>query len=169
MIRHPANMQQNIATALAVTITVMAALYIASPTGAAENTAGGAAMTPVERVKATEKGQLKNPLSLTPEIVAEGKALYQAKTCGACHGGNGSGNHCPSLINDAWVYGSDDDTLFRLVTLGSEKLLSDGYARGDKEQIAGPMPALGEAITDEQELWKIITFIRSLKPGAPVN
>lgn len=123
-------------------------------------------MTPVGRVQAMEKGKLKNPLSSTPEIVEEGKALYQAKTCGACHGSNGSGIHCPSLKNDAWVYGSDDDTIFRLVTLGSEKLLSKGYSRGDKEQVAGPMPGFGEAITDEQDLWKIIAYIRSLQPSA---
>lgn len=162
-------MQQNVAAALAVTIAVASALYIASPSGAVENAAGGAVMTPVERVKATAKGQLKNPLSLTPEIVAEGKALYQAKTCGACHGGNGGGIHCPSVINEAWIYGGDDDTIFRLATLGSEQMLSQGYVRGDKEKHAGPMPAFGEAITDETELWKIIIYIRSLKPGAPAN
>ena len=101
----------------------------------------------------------------SPEIIAEGKVLYQAKTCGACHGGNGGGIHCPSLINDAWIYGEDDDTLFRLVALGSEEMASAGYMRGDKEKHAGPMPAFGEAISDEQELWKIIAYIRSLKPG----
>jgi hypothetical protein len=26
---------------------------------------------------------------------------------------------CPSLINGVWIYGGSDDTLFRLVTLGS--------------------------------------------------
>jgi mono/diheme cytochrome c family protein len=127
--------------------------------------ADGAKMAPAERVKSVPKGELKNPLAQTPEIVAEGKLLYQSKTCGACHGGNGGGIHCPSVINDAWIYGSDDDTIFRLITLGSEQMLSGGYARGDQEKHAGPMPGFGEAIGDEQEIWKIVTYIRSLKAG----
>lgn len=124
-----------------------------------------AKMTPAERVKSVPRGELKNALSITPEIVAEGKVLYQTKTCGACHGGNGGGIHCPSLINDAWIYGSDDDTIFRLVTLGSEKMLSEGYTRGDSEKHAGPMPGFGDTISDEQEIWKIVAYIRSLNPG----
>jgi hypothetical protein len=28
---------------------------------------------------------------------------------------------CPPLTNDTWVYGADDDTLFRLIALGSEQ------------------------------------------------
>jgi mono/diheme cytochrome c family protein len=121
--------------------------------------------TSLERVVATEKGKLENPLTITPEIIAEGKELYQTKTCGACHGGNGGGIHCPSLINENWIYGGDDDTLFRLVALGSEGIAKAGYSRGDKEKHAGPMPAFGQAISNEQDLWKIVSYIRSLQPG----
>ena len=157
-------MQRKIATTLAVVISLCALPFMLSPVSAADGTAtpGGASMTPIERAKATEKGKLQNPLPITPEIVAEGKALYQAKTCGACHGGDGKGIHCPSVINDAWIYGSDDDTLFRLVALGSEGLAAAGYVRGDKEKHAGPMPGFGEAIGNEQDLWKIIAYLRSL-------
>lgn len=119
-----------------------------------------------DRVNAAEKGKLKNPLTITPEIIAEGKGLYQSKTCGACHGGNGGGIHCPSLINDAWIYGKDDDTLFRLVTLGSSGLEAAGYSRSNAEKHAGPMPSFAEAIPNEQDIWKIIAYIRSLQPGS---
>lgn len=127
--------------------------------------ADGSPVPTAERVKSVPKGELKNPLTVTPEIVAEGKALFQAKTCGACHGANGSGIHCPSLINDAWIYGSDDDTLFRLVTVGSEAMLASGYNRGENEKHAGPMPGFSASIADETELWKILTYIRSLRPA----
>jgi mono/diheme cytochrome c family protein len=159
------NQTRTTAILIAMAIAMLPAL---SPARAADDAAatGATGMTPLERVKSTEKGKLENPLTLTPEIIAEGKELYQAKTCGACHGGNGSGIHCPSLINDAWVYGSDDDTIFRLVTLGSDELLKSGASRGDKEQIAGPMPGFGASIPDELELWKIIAYIRSLQPAA---
>lgn len=138
------------------------ALPILSPVHAAD----AETKRSLERVAATEKGKLKNPLTITPEIIAEGKELYQTKTCGACHGATGGGIHCPSLINDNWIYGNDDDTLFRLVALGSEGLAKEGYSRGDKEKHAGPMPAFGEAISDEQELWKIVSYIRSLQSGS---
>lgn len=153
-------MQRIAASKLALIGPIIGMCFVSQPQAAAETK-----MTTLERVKATNKGRLKNPLSITPEIIAEGKELYQAKTCGACHGGNGSGIHCPSLVNDAWIYGEDDDTLFRLVALGSEAMVSAGYPRGDKEKHAGPMPSFGEMISDEQELWKIIAFIRSLKLG----
>jgi mono/diheme cytochrome c family protein len=151
-------MKQHLRHAFAVLSALAMLFSIASVAAQAAET------TSTERVNTTEKGKLKNPLTVTPEIIAEGKDLYQSKTCGACHGGNGGGIHCPSLINDAWVYGKDDDTLFRLVTLGSEGLAGAGYSRGDKEKHAGPMPGFGEAIPNEQELWKIIAYIRSLEP-----
>jgi mono/diheme cytochrome c family protein len=153
-------MQRRAASTLAVISAIIAMSCFSQPQAVADSQ-----MTTLEWVKATDKGRLKSPLSVTPEIIAEGKTLYQAKTCGACHGGNGGGIHCPSLINDAWIYGGDDDTLFRLVALGSEEMANAGYTRGDKEKHAGPMPSFGEAISDEQDLWKIIAYIRSLKPA----
>lgn len=150
-------MKKIAATTLAIVMCTLMGTSVLTPASA-----GG----PSEIVVTTDKGQLKNPLSITPELIEEGKALYQAKTCGACHGANGGGIHCPSLKNDAWIYGSDDDTLFRLVTVGSEAMLANGYSRGDKEKHAGPMPGFGATIADEQELWKIIAYIRSLQAEA---
>jgi mono/diheme cytochrome c family protein len=147
-------MKKIAATTLAVVMSTLLGASLLTPANAGN---------PAEIVATTEKGQLKNPLSITPEVIEQGKALYQSKTCGACHGGTGSGIHCPSLINDAWIYGSDDDTLFRLITVGSEAMLANGHSRGDKEKHAGPMPSFSATITDEQDLWKIITYIRSLQ------
>lgn len=154
-------MQRPFKTALAVA-GAMAIFALASipPVSAADTP-----MTSLERAKTAAKGSLKNPLPVTPEIAAEGKTLFQEKTCSACHGADGKGIHCPSVINDAWVYGGDDDTLFRLIALGSEDIGNGGYTRGDKEIIAGPMPGFGEAIPDETQIWKIIAFIRSVSAG----
>jgi mono/diheme cytochrome c family protein len=126
---------------------------------------GSPKVSPLERVKTTEKGKLKNPLPLTRENIEEGKALYLEKTCGACHGPGGGGIHCPSLINDAWVYGSDDDTIFRLIASGSDELMKNGYSRGGTEIVAGPMPGFSQNLEDEEQLWKIIAYIRSLYPA----
>ena len=36
---------------------------------------------------------------------------------------------CPPLTNDVWIYGRDDDTLFRLITLGTDGLQLDAFQR----------------------------------------
>ena len=48
--------------------------------------------------------------------------------CNGCHGGGGGGGMCPPLTNDTWVYGRDDDTLFRLITLGTDDLQKQGLS-----------------------------------------
>lgn len=130
---------------------------------AAAPAAGGGAMTPYERVKATEKGTLKNPYKSTDAaIVEEGKKAYLGASCNGCHGGAGGGGMCPPLINETWVYGGDDDTLFRLITMGTDEYKKEYKAsRIGQETVVGPMPGFKDIIKDEDKLWKIITFIRA--------
>ena len=54
--------------------------------------------------------------------------------CNGCHGGTGGGMG-PPLTNPVWVYGSDDDTLFRLISLGSDELKKQGYTRKGSENV----------------------------------
>lgn len=130
--------------------------------------AGGATMTPQARVDATPKGQLKNPYKDdNAAIVQAGKDLYFHSGCNGCHGGNGGGGMCPPLTNDIWVYGGDDDTLFRLVTLGSDALQAKGYTRVGMEHVVGPMPPMGAIVPTDDALWKILTFVRSNYHGSP--
>jgi hypothetical protein len=74
---------------------------------------------------------------------------------------------CPALTNDIWVYGGDDDTLFRLVTFGSEELQKQGYTRIGRENVVGPMPPFGSIIKNADDLWKILAFVRSKYSGDP--
>ena len=134
---------------------------------AAPGAATGAATTPQARVDSTPKGQLKNPYKDTDAaVVAAGKAVYLHSGCNGCHGGGGGGGMCPPLINDIWVCGGDDDTLFRLVTLGSDALQAKGYSRAGMEHVVGPMPPMGAIVPTDDDLWKIITFIRSQYNGS---
>jgi hypothetical protein len=77
----------------------------------------------------------------------------------------------PPLTNQVWIYGDDDDTLFRLITLGTGKLSPDdafgklGYKRKGSEAVVGPMPPFGEVIKADDDLWKIIAWIRSVYCG----
>jgi len=117
---------------------------------------------PADLVSKTAKGQLKNPYADTQaDVVAQGEHLFLSYGCNGCHGGGGGGGMCPPLTNDTWVYGGDDDTLFRLVTLGSDELQKAGYVRKGREGVVGPMPAFGGIVKNADELWKIFAFVRS--------
>lgn len=150
-----------------------------APAAGAPAAAPGAAPTPIskeelmkpmpprERVASAPKGTLKNPYTDDPKAIEEGKKIYFGKSCNGCHGGGGGGGMCPPLTNTVWVYGDDDDTLFRLVTLGSQDLQKDGYHRKGTESVVGPMPPFGDLSEQDQELWKIIAWIRTLFKGPP--
>jgi len=149
----------------------------ASPAGgeAAAPAAGGApggpmlgpATPPAELVASTPKGELKNPYNGDIAAIAEeGHHRYLSAGCNGCHGGGGGGGMCPPLTNDTWVYGAADDTLFRLITLGTDGLTKAGYTRLKHEVVVGPMPAFGQIIKTSDDLWRIIAFIRSVNPNS---
>jgi mono/diheme cytochrome c family protein len=120
-----------------------------------------------EVVNEAAKGTLRNPYTDDLEKIEEGRGLFLSYSCNGCHGGNGGGGICPPLSNEVWVYGSDDDTLFRLLTLGSDQLQAAGYYRIGMENVVGPMPPFGQLIKSDDELWKIIAFVRSIYNGDP--
>lgn len=127
----------------------------------------GPATPPLELVESTPKGELKNPYNADIAAIAEeGHHRYLSAGCNGCHGGGGGGGMCPPLTNDTWVYGPDDDTLFRLITLGSDGLKAAGYHRVKQEVVVGPMPPFGGIIKTSDDLWRIIAFIRSVNPGS---
>jgi mono/diheme cytochrome c family protein len=157
------------ATPAAATPAATAPAAAAAPPAAATPAAAPAgAMPPIQRVGATPKGQLKNPYTDdNADIVEAGRKAYFRAGCNGCHGGNGGGGMCPPLTNDTWVYGGDDDTLFRLVSLGSDELQSKGYTRKGHENVVGPMPPMGAIVATDDDLWHILTFVRSNYHGAP--
>jgi mono/diheme cytochrome c family protein len=127
----------------------------------------GATTPPRDLVASTPKGELKNPYNADIAAIAEeGHHRFLSAGCNGCHGGGGGGGMCPPLTNDTWVYGAGDDTLFRLVTLGSDGLQKDGYTRVKHEVVVGPMPPFGDIIKTSDDLWRIIAFIRSVNPSS---
>lgn len=122
---------------------------------------------PLDLVADTAKGGLKNPYTGDPKAIAEGRQLFLANSCNGCHGGTGGGGMGPPLSNAVWVYGPDDDTLFRLLAKGSEELQAEGYTRIARERVVGPMPPFGELIESSEQLWKIIAFVRSIYNDDP--
>jgi len=148
----------------------LACLLAAAPAGAAAPAAKGSPVTgkpPLQVVAAAPKGSLHNPYNGNAAMAAEGHELFMHIGCNGCHGGDGGGGMCPPLINGVWIYGGSDDTLFRLISLGSQKLQAEGYQVQALENVAAPMPSMGPLIKSDGDLWKIITWIRSAYDGPP--
>lgn len=122
-------------------------------------------MTPSQRVKASPRGTLKNPYTGQADKISQGHELFLSYSCSGCHGGTGGGGICPPLNGDVWFFGMEDDTLFRLISMGSAEMEKQGFAH-----LAGtgtPMPPFGEVIKTDQEVWKILAWIRSVYKGDP--
>jgi mono/diheme cytochrome c family protein len=158
---------------------LLIAVFTLGPSRADEPAApaGNGAVSAADLVSQTPKGKLRNPYNDSQaDIVSQGATLFRSYPCSGCHGGNAGGGMCPPLTTSDWIYGGDDDSLFRLVTLGSIELQNQGYTRQGLITTAGPMPAMGPIIKDADDLWKLLTFIRSrydsdpaYKYGAPAS
>jgi mono/diheme cytochrome c family protein len=122
---------------------------------------------PLDLIKNTPKGGLHNPYNgKWADVADEGHKKNLSYSCNGCHGGGGGGGMCPPLTNDTWVYGPDDDTLFRLVALGSDELKKQGYVRKGSENVVGPMPPFGTIIKTSDDLWKVIAWNRTVNPNS---
>ena len=147
---------------------VLIVLTLAALTGGNDITAAESVTTPLERAASTPKGQLKSPYQDFASVAEEGRRKYMAAGCNGCHGGGGGGGMAMPLTNPVWIYGDDDDTLFRVIALGTGKLSpgdafgKQGYKRKGSEAVVGPMPHFGEIIKTDDDLWKIIAWIRSV-------
>jgi mxaJ protein len=94
-----------------------------------------------------------NPFLGDGEMIGEGKKLYFELGCQGCHGGGGGGGMAASLIDDVWKFGSDDDTLYKLIK-----------GRIPRQT----MPAVYADLPDDQ-VWKMLAFIRSVYTGDPAK
>jgi cytochrome c(L) len=112
-----------------------------------------AAAAPAEGAAGAQKGGGKklNKFTGNPAAVKEGRALYLQYGCSGCHGVGGGGGMAPPITDDVWKFGSDDGTLFKLI----------------KGQIAEQtMPKVYANLPDE-EVWKILAYVRSVYAGDP--
>jgi mono/diheme cytochrome c family protein len=133
---------------------------------AGDKAAGGGGGSPAATAKTAEKGSLKSPYADYASVAPDGHKIYMAAGCNGCHGGGGGGGMGPPLTNQVWVYGKDDDTLFRLIALGSDELQKQGYSRKGSENVVGPMPPMGTIVKSDDDMWKIIAWIRSVNPSS---
>ena len=116
------------------------------PTGRSAADAAPAAASPPAPPKL-------NPFTGDAGRAAEGRTLYFEVGCQGCHGGGGGGGMATSVIDDVWTFGSDDEVLFRLI-------------KGEIPEQT--MPTVYSVLEDD-EVWKILAFIRSVYAGDPAR
>ena len=95
----------------------------------------------------------KNPVAADKESIDVGKALY-AKHCQSCHGkyGEGDGPKAAELNTEMKEFSSEnvqnqtDGSMFYKIKVGREE-----------------MPGFEKKITDEEELWSVVNYLRTFK------
>jgi mono/diheme cytochrome c family protein len=99
-------------------------------------------------------GCAKGASGPTAEDVVEGRHIYLSYGCVGCHGVNGGGGMGKPILDDQWIFGSDDDTLFKLI-------------RGEVPKQTMPS-SIGKALTDDQ-VRKVILYVRHIYSGDPAK
>jgi cytochrome c oxidase cbb3-type subunit III len=93
---------------------------------------------------------VKNPHEGNAQAIAEGERLFISYNCGVCHGTHGGGGMGLNLLAPALTYGDAPDNLFDTISKGRPK----------------GMPTWGGRLPADQ-IWEIVTFIRSLRGLEP--
>jgi cytochrome c(L) len=111
-------------------------------------------LIPVGVMAAEEQSMPKklNPYTGQEEAIKQGRALYLRYGCSGCHGVGGGGGMAPALLDDEWTFGSDDETLSHLI-------------KGEIPQQT--MPTLFGTELQDDDIWKILAYVRSLYRGDP--
>jgi mono/diheme cytochrome c family protein len=104
--------------------------------------------------EAGEPAASAGPTGPTVQDVVEGRKLYLTYGCVGCHGVTGGGGMGKPILDDQWIFGSDDATLFKLI-------------RGDVPKQTMPS-AIGKALTDDQ-IKQVILYVRSIYKGDPAK
>jgi mono/diheme cytochrome c family protein len=86
--------------------------------------------------------------------VVEGRKIYLTYGCVGCHGVTGGGGMGKPILDDVWIFGSDDETLFKLI-------------RGEVPKQTMPN-SIGKVLTDEQ-IKQVISYVRYIYKGDPAK
>ena len=100
----------------------------------------------------TPAGGPANPYANDRTAMGEGRQLFVRFNCSGCHGGRAGGGMGPSLRDVDWIYGNDDARIYSSI--------AQGRAHG--------MPAWESRMTADQ-IWKLVTYIKSLRTTNPHN
>ncbi len=91
----------------------------------------------------------KNPLEISETNILKGKKNWRKAGCYSCHGGSAEGGVGPNLQDDVWIYKPTDKMLFKTIAKGRKGTTMVGW----------------ESELDNNEIWEIIVYIRSIYKG----
>ncbi|MBL7873106.1 MAG: cytochrome c [Cyclobacteriaceae bacterium] len=97
--------------------------------------------------------KMANPVKSDAESIKTGKALW-TKHCASCHGKTGLGDGTKAAQLDTQV----DD-----LTTPEMQKQSDGSLFYKTLEGRDDMPSFSKKIPDEEDLWNLVNFMRSLK------
>ena len=97
--------------------------------------------------------RMKNPVAKSDESVEIGEELYM-QHCKSCHGKEGLGDG-PKAADQKGDLGDFSDAAFHAQTDG-ELFYKTKEGRDD-------MPGFGKKIPDDEDLWSVVNFMRTLK------
>ncbi len=90
-----------------------------------------------------------NPFPHDAVTLNAGRLYFLRYNCAGCHGDHAGGGMGPSLRDQTWIYGSDEDQIFDTI--------AQGRAHG--------MPAWGTKLPDDV-IWKLVAYVQSLRTEA---
>jgi cytochrome c oxidase cbb3-type subunit III len=93
----------------------------------------------------------RNPYSGNAWGIAEGKRLYGLYNCVGCHA-NGGGGMGPALMDERWIYGSDDARVFETIAKGRPN----------------GMPAFASRVPESQ-IWMLAAYVQSMSGRLPMD
>lgn len=116
--------------------------------------------------------ELGSPTSVSDEVLAEGRTAYQTLECFKCHGeaGRGDGESAPTQEDDTgfpirpadltqpWLFngGSTVEDIYRILRTGLDGTPMPSYS-----------DALAANIVNEEQLWAVAHYVRSLGGETP--
>jgi cbb3-type cytochrome c oxidase subunit III len=114
---------------------------------------GNLAFADDAKLSVEEAKKLKNPVVYSKKSITAGRSVY-IRNCAGCHGNDGKSQidvvaDATDLTSpDVWKHGTTDGEIFRSIRDGQ----------------SSSMPAFKTQIRQEEDLWHIVNFIRSLWP-----
>ncbi len=97
--------------------------------------------------------KMPNPVKASKESISAGKSLWNLH-CSSCHGKTGLGDGSKA----AQLKTQPED-----MTKGAAQSQSDGSLAYKIAEGRGDMPSFKKKIPDQDDIWNLVNFIRSLK------
>lgn len=146
-------------------VGLISASNAADPSGYGQG--GGEFDIKIPRVPAGELAEakaLKSPFAPTPEMLAEGKAIFLGRgTCFQCHGNEGKGDGGAAKVLPIQPRDFTNPKFIKVRTPGEMMWVLKNGSMGQSGRVPGTgmLPIVGQFLSEEDG-WKVLLYERSL-------